>query len=81
MPGLSLICRGPIQAHFDGAQMASGDGLLVLREVKRRLGIARRLAACIGDPCALERIVHGLDCRVQRKAARYSNLIAATLLI
>lgn len=61
--------------------MASGDGLLVLREVKRRLGIARRLAACIGDPRALERIVHGLDFRVQRKAARYSNLIAATLLI
>ena len=32
----------------------------VLREVEQRLGIARRLATCIRDPRAPERVVHGL---------------------
>jgi hypothetical protein len=29
--------------------------------VEQRLGIAKRLAACIRDPQAPERILHGLD--------------------
>jgi hypothetical protein len=34
---------------------------LVLRQIEQRLGIARRLAACMHDPRAPERIAHGLD--------------------
>lgn len=60
LPGLSPICGKPIEARFDGALMSSDGGLLALREVERRLGIARRLAACIRDPRAPERVVHGL---------------------
>lgn len=41
--------------------MSSDGGLLALREIERRLGIARRLAACIDDPRVPERIVHPLD--------------------
>src|SRR4051812_47582629 len=41
--------------------MSSDGGLLVLREVEQRLGIAGRLSACIRDPRAPERVVHGLD--------------------
>ena len=41
--------------------MSSDGGLLVLREIEQRLGIAKRIAACIHDPRAPERIVHGLD--------------------
>ena len=41
--------------------MSSDGGLLALREVEQRLGIARRLASCICDPRAPERIIHGLD--------------------
>ena len=60
LPGLSPIRGKPIEARFDGALMSSDGGLLALREVERRLGIARRLAACIRDPRAPERVVHGL---------------------
>src|ERR1022692_4151031 len=61
LPGLSPVCGKPIVARFDAALMSSDGGLLALREVEQRLGIAQRLAACIGDPRAPERIVHGLD--------------------
>ena len=61
LPGLSPICGKPIEARFDGVLMSSDGGLLALREVERRLGIARRLAACVHDPRAPERVVHGLD--------------------
>src|SRR3954470_7387070 len=61
LPGVSPICGREIEARFDGALMSSDGGLLVLREIEQRLGIAGRLAACIRDPRAPERIVHGLD--------------------
>jgi len=61
LPGLSPICGRPIVARFDGALLSSDGGLLVLREVEQRLGIARRLAGCIVDPRSAERIQHGLD--------------------
>ena len=34
--------------------------MLVLREVERRLGLADRLAACLKDPRAPEKVVHRL---------------------
>ena len=61
LPGLSPILGRAIEARFDGAMMSSDGGLLVLREIEQRLGIAKHLAACIHDPRAPERIVHGLD--------------------
>ena len=61
LPGLSPICGRPIVARFDGAQLSSDGGLLVLREVEQRLGIARRLAGCIVDPRSAERILHQLE--------------------
>src|SRR3954449_6727968 len=61
LPGLSPIRGRAIEARFDSAMMSSDGGLLVLREIEQRLGIAKRLAACIRDPRAPERIVHGLD--------------------
>jgi len=41
--------------------LSSDGGLLVLREVERRLDVAGRLAACITDPRDPGRVVHGLD--------------------
>jgi len=37
-------------ARFDGGQLSSDGGLLVLREIEQRLKVAERLAACIDDP-------------------------------
>jgi hypothetical protein len=59
-PGLSPVGGKPLIARFDGGQLSSGGGLLALREVERRLGIADRLAACIEDPRAPERVQHRL---------------------
>jgi len=60
LPGLSPVGGKPIIARFDGGQLSSDGGLLALREVECRLGLADRLAACIDDPRAPERIQHGL---------------------
>lgn len=60
MPGLSPVCGKPILARFDGGSLSSDGGLLALREVEARLGVAQRLAACIDDPRAPERIRHSL---------------------
>jgi hypothetical protein len=60
LPGLSPVGGKPLIACFDGGQLSSDGGLLALREVERRLGIADRLAACIEDPRALERVRHRL---------------------
>jgi Transposase DDE domain group 1 len=60
LPGLSPVGGKPLIARFDGSHLSSDGGLLALREVERRLGIADRLAACIDDPRAPERVVHGI---------------------
>jgi hypothetical protein len=60
LPSLSPVADKPLIARFDGGQLSSDGGLLALREVERRLGIADRLAACIDDPRAPERVQHGL---------------------
>jgi hypothetical protein len=61
LPGLSPIHGHAIEARFDGALMSSDGGLLMLREIEQRLNLAKRLAGCITDPRAPERIQHGLD--------------------
>jgi Transposase DDE domain group 1 len=61
LPGLSPIHGHAIEARFDAPLMSSDGGLLVLREIEQRMGLAARLSGCIEDPRAPERIVHGLD--------------------
>ncbi len=61
LPGLSPVGGKPVVARFDGGHLSSDGGLLVLREVERRLDVAGRLAACLTDPRDPERVVHGLD--------------------
>src|SRR3954471_7518065 len=58
LPGLSPVAGKAIVARFDGGQLSSDAGVLVLREVEERLGIAERLAACIDDPRLPERVRH-----------------------
>jgi hypothetical protein len=60
LPGLSPLCGKPVIARFDGGRLSSDGGVLLLAEVERRLGVADRLARCLEDPRAPERIVHGL---------------------
>src|SRR3954454_20554904 len=60
LPGLSAVQGKAIVARFDGGQLSSDGGLLALREVERRLGIADRLASCLKDPRAPERVRDGI---------------------
>src|SRR5512147_2490871 len=60
LPGLSPVAGKEVVARFDGGRLSSDGGLLVLREIERRLGIADRLAACIADPRDPRSTVHPL---------------------
>lgn len=60
LPGLSPVAGKPVIGRFDGGRLSSDGGLLVLREVAKRLGVADRLAACIEDPRDPTRTVHSL---------------------
>src|SRR6201988_5361433 len=60
LPGLSPVQGKAVVARFDGGRLSSGGGLLALREIERRLGLADRRANCLVDPRAPERVVHHL---------------------
>jgi hypothetical protein len=60
LPGLSSVQGQAVVARFDGGRLSSEGGLLVLREIERRLGLADRLAACLKDPRMPEKVVHRL---------------------
>jgi hypothetical protein len=49
-----------VHAAFDGGRLTSDAGVLLLAEIERRLGIAERLARCLADPRAPERVHHTL---------------------
>jgi hypothetical protein len=44
LPGLSPVQGKAVVARFDGGRLSSEGGLLALREIDRRLGLADRLA-------------------------------------
>src|SRR4051812_13909989 len=47
-----------VRIAFDGGRLTADAGVLVLAGIERRLGIAERLARCIEDPRAPERVHH-----------------------
>ena len=60
LPGLSPVQGKAVIARFDGGRLSSEGGLLALREIERRLGVADRLAGCLKDPRAPGRVEHEL---------------------
>jgi hypothetical protein len=57
---LSPVAGKPVQITFDAGRLTSDGGVLILAEIERHLEIAERLARCIEDPRASERVQHGL---------------------
>ena len=49
LPGLSPVDALDIHARFDGGALSSDGGVLVLREIEQRLGLAGTLAGCLRD--------------------------------
>ncbi len=60
LPGLSRVCGKSVIARFDGGHLSSDAGVLVLREIEQRLGVAEKLAGCIVDPRAQAQVIHAL---------------------
>ena len=60
LPGLSRVGGKPVQVTFDAGRLTSDGGILLLAEIERHLGIAERLARCLEDPRAPERVTHRL---------------------
>jgi hypothetical protein len=50
-----------VVAQFDGAQMTTEGGALLLREADRKIGLLRRVAACFTDTRDPQRIEHSLS--------------------
>ena len=63
------VARKKVTAAFDGRRISSDGGGMLLAAVKRRLGVAERLAAVIPDRRGPERITHRLSERSPRSAA------------
>ncbi len=57
---LPAIGGKKVTAGFDGGRLTSNAGILLLREVERRLGLAVRLAGCLTDRRDPSRIDHTL---------------------
>jgi hypothetical protein len=52
--------RRRVEANFDGGDVSSDGGLLLLRKLERRLGLLDAVAGALADPRDPERIEHGL---------------------
>jgi len=61
LAGLSPIADKPIIAAFDAEGFSASGGLLILREVEQRLGLAPRLAEHIADPREPTQVVHPIE--------------------
>src|SRR5260221_13227338 len=46
---LPAVCRKKVSVAFDGGLLSSDGGVMRLRDVERRVGLAERLAGCLTD--------------------------------
>ena len=58
---LPSVARKKLSVGFDGGQLSSNGGVLLLRGAEKKIGICARLAACIRDRRNPERIEHPLE--------------------
>jgi len=60
LPGLPSVMGKPVHVAFGGGRLTSDAGILLLAAIEQQLGLAERLADCIEDPRAPERVRHTL---------------------
>jgi hypothetical protein len=61
LPGLSPVADKPIIAEFNADGFSANGGLLTLREIEQRIGIAAHLAAPIADPREPTQVTHQIE--------------------
>ncbi|RJG08944.1 hypothetical protein D3879_24195 [Pseudomonas cavernicola] len=52
--------RRVIEANFQGGALSSDGGLMLLRQVDRRIGLSAAVADALHDPRDQDRIIHSL---------------------
>ncbi|MFV0384513.1 transposase, partial [Paracoccus sp. (in: a-proteobacteria)] len=60
-PGASPVNGKQVLLGFDGADMSSDAGLMLLREIERRERLAGWLASCVDDPRDPGKVQHSLE--------------------
>jgi hypothetical protein len=77
LPGLSPVEGLDIHARFDGGALSSDGGVLLLREIERKLGLTDVLASCLADRRDPGRVVHShasmIRARVMAIACGYED--------
>jgi len=64
---LGRVGRRVVEANFEGGDLSSDGGLLLLRRADERIGLSRAAAAVLTDPRDPTRITHSLrDLLAQR---------------
>ena len=58
LPGLSPVGRHEISARFDGGSLSSDGGVLMLREIEKRLNFSGLIASCLHDERDARRTIH-----------------------
>lgn len=58
--GFGRLGRRLIEANFKGGALSSDGGLMLLRQVDRKLGLSRAIATALHDPRDPDRIIHEL---------------------
>jgi hypothetical protein len=59
--------RRRIEAEFSGGDVSSDGGVLLLRQLERRLGLLDRVASVLTDPRDPERITHSLSSMLKQR--------------
>ena len=58
LPGLSPVAGKPLTATFDAGRLSSDGGVIVLREIAARLGLAQAITARLRDERDPTRVQH-----------------------
>lgn len=74
---LSPLCGQEIVARFDGGRLSSDGGLVVLRQIDRRMSLSASMASCLSDKRDQSRIRHTyremIAARIMAIAAGYED--------
>jgi hypothetical protein len=64
---LPLVARKEVRVDWDGGELSSDGGWLLLALADARLGVTRRMAAAIKDPRAQDQVDHPLEDLLQQR--------------
>jgi len=67
LPGLSPVDGLDVHARFDGGALSSDGGVLLLREIERKMGISDVLAACLADRRDASRTQHSYSSMIRAR--------------